>query len=523
MPKEEDEITEEGEQAIKSVAKGGGIVLFGLMFSKFMGYVYNIIVARVLGSPGYGVISLATSLVTFVSIFCFLGLKSGIRRYAAFYNGKGNKEKTKGTVFSGLKVIIFATALATVFLFLTSEFFAVNVFNDPSAITVFKIFALGLPFYALSAGLLSVTDAFQKMKYRMISRDVLRKGSRVLFVVIFIVLVSYGLLGVAYAYVLSYAISFFAALYFFSKKIYPKLREAVPEPNYRELLSYSWPLLFVSIMGTVLGKTDQLMLGYFLDSSTVGIYRSTILVAAILTVVLMALRKILLPVLSELLGKENKEEFKRTYKTATKWTFALTLPLFVVMVLFAPQVLDLIFGQEYVAGATALSILAVTYFIKVSLGLSSSLLRTMEKTKLLLVATVSSGSLNVILNALLIPVLGMEGAAIAFLASVLLLYSMYMYWSYNYLKTNPFKASLIKSVLATIFSAAPIYFVFHYLLSPVKTWMLPVAFFLFISLYGLLFLMLGGLDNEDILVLKAVENKTGIRIEWLRNLIKRFS
>ena len=523
MSEEEDnELTEEGEQALKSVAKGAGIAFIGLIFSKIFGYGYNIIAARFLGPDGYGIISLAGALVSFASVFCILGLNHGIRRYVPFYRGKNNREKVRGTVFSGLKITSVATILVTVLLFFSSDFLATSVFNEPHAALIFKIFSLGLPFYVFLRSLTSITDAFKKMKYRVISQDFIWKGLRVFFIAIFVVFMGYDVLGAAYAYILSYSAAFIVALYFFVKKIFPRVKDAVSQPNYKELLTYSWPLLFVSVMGIVLSKTDQIMLGYFLDSSQVGIYKSALLIAAVLAIVLTALRRILLPVLSDLLGKDKKQEFTKTFRTATKWSFTATLPLFTVMVLFAPRVLKLIFGEEYTAGAVALSILAVTYFTKACFGLSSSLLKSLEKTKLILVATVSSGLLNVILNYLLIPRFGMEGAATAYLLSIVLMYALYLFWSNRYLEANPIKPSLIKPILATAGSTTFTYLLFKQLISPVSLWMLPVAFIIFIGLYTFLFLILGGIEQEDLLILKSIERKSGMRIKWLRNLIKKF-
>ena len=522
MPEEEDELTETGERAIKSVAKGAGIVFVGLIFSKLMGYVYNIVAARYLGADGYGLISLATAVLSFVSVFCILGLNHGINRYASFYKGKENEERTKGSIFSGLTMVFSATLAVTIILFFISDFLATVIFNEPGATLIFQLFSLTLPFYVSLKVFTSVTDAYQKMKYRIISSNILMKGSKALLVILFVVFLGFDVLGVAYAYLFSYILGALVIVYFTTTKILPELKDVVPKPNYRELLTYSWPLLFVAVMGTVLSKTDQIMLGYFLDSGQVGIYRAALLTAAVLTVVLSALRKITLPVLSDLLGKDKKKEFTRTFKTSVKWAFVSTLPLFVVLVLFAPQVMDLIFGSEYVAGATALSVLAVTYFVKACFGLSTSLLKSLEKTKLILIATVSSGLLNVILNAFLIPRYEMVGAATAYFISIVLLYSLYLFFGHKHLKTNPFKLSLVKSLLAALFSAPPVYLVFRHLLAPVRTWMFPVAFILYLGLYILLFLVMKGLDNDDTLVLKAVEKKTGIKIEWLRNFIKRF-
>ena len=521
MPEEEDELTETGEKAIKSVAKGAGIVLVGLLFSKFGGYLYNVAVARYLDAAAYGTISLGIAILGLLAPFCVLGLRHGINRYAAYYKGKGNTNKTKGTIFTGLKVITVTTLAVSFLLFVFSEYLAINIFNEPNATIVFRIFAIALPFKIYTMTLVSISDAFQKMKYRVVPRYFFRKGSRVFLVLLFFVL-GYELLGAAYAYLFSHVLAFAAGFYLFWKKILPRLKDAVPETNYKELLTYSWPLLFVALMSTILGKIDKMMLGFFETSSSVGIYNTALLTAAFLGVVATSIKKITMPVFSDLLGKDKKEELRETFKTATKWTITASLPLFFVLLIFARQTLNLVFGSEYVAGSVALSILAVAYFFKVSLGLSSPLLKSIGKTRKILYATVISAVINIVLNLLLIPVYGMNGAAIAYLVSMFVLYSLYMYFCYKHLETNPFKHTVSRAIISAVLSVIPTYFVFRHLIDTVRTWMLPLGFLFYVTLYGFLFLILGGTDREDIKILKAIEKKSGIRIEWLREFVKKF-
>ena len=517
---DEEEITEEGERAIKSVAKGAGIVFIGVVFSRFAGYLYRVIVARHLGTEAYGIISLAMSLIGFALPICLLGLNHGIKRYASFYRGKDEYSKVKGTIFSSVKITTSASIIVSVSLFLLSDFFAFTVFKEPSASVIFKIFSLALFFRALASIFVSATDSFQEMKYRSLSHYIF-KGITKLTTVLLFFYIGYELVGAAYAYLLSYVVAFGASLYFLRSKILPKIRDSVPVDNYEELLSYSWPLLFVSLMGSVLASTDRIMLGYFSTASDVGIYNAALPTAMLLGTALYSMRIIILPVFSDLLGKDKKKEMKQAYRTTTKWLFTTTLPLFVVLVLFAPQVLRLLFGADYTAGATALSILSLAYFSKVCLGISSPALKTMEKTKLILYGTAFAAFVNIVLNYFLIQKHGINGAALAYLISISLMYLLYTIWSHRYLKTNPFKLSLYKPIVATVVSTLITYFIFRRNLS-ITTWMLPIAFLFFMGIYVLLFLVLGGIESEDLLILKAIEKKSGMRIKWLRNLIKKF-
>jgi len=520
MPEEEDELTETGEKAIKSVAKGAGIVSLGLIFSNFAGYLFNVVTARFLGSDGYGVISLAVAVVGFLAPLCVLGIDSGIKRYVAFYRGKGDESRTKGTITSGLKIVLLPTVFISILLFIFSEPIAIRVFNEPAASFVFRIFALALPFKILLKTLISITDAFQEMKYRVVSYYVMRKGTRILLVLGFFY-VGLEILGAAYAIMLSYVLGFSTALFFVARKIAPKLSQVKSNLNYKELIAYSWPLLFVSIMTKILGYTDKVMLGYFEASSQVGVYNAALITAAFITIGLSAVKKITMPVFSDLLGKEEGEELSRTFRTSNKWLIAITLPLFFVLLLFPNHVMNLIFGLEYVVASTALSILAVAYFLKACLGLGSSFLRSIERTKVILLATLAGGFLNIVMNLLLIPRLGIEGAGYAYLLSTVVVYGLYMLYTYRYLGESPYRQNIFKPLISAILAVIPVYLLFQHVLPPTNLLLIP-AFVLFLAIYTLLFLVFGGLEEDDIVVLKAVERKTGMKIKWLRNFVKRF-
>ena len=188
MPEDDNELTEEGEQAIKSVAKGGGIVFIGLLISRFLGYLYRMVVGRFLGPEQYGLISLGMAVVGFAVPVALLGLHQGVKRYASYYNGKGEKEKVKGTIISTFKIITPLSIAVAVLVFFLSDFLAIRIFDEPAASLVFKIFAVSIPFQVLLRGASQAIESFKEMKYSVIARYITRNTSKIILTVVLLFL-----------------------------------------------------------------------------------------------------------------------------------------------------------------------------------------------------------------------------------------------------------------------------------------------------------------------------------------------
>ena len=100
------------------------------------------------------------------------------------------------------------------------------------------------------------------------------------------------------------------------------------------------------------------------------------------------------------------------FKTSTRWMFTLGLPLSLVEILFAPEIMH-VFGEGFERGAPALAILAIGQLINVGTGITSNLQAMAGHTKITLFNSLLFLSLSIVLDLALIPSFGLVGAAIA--------------------------------------------------------------------------------------------------------------
>jgi O-antigen/teichoic acid export membrane protein len=130
-----------------------------------------------------------------------------------------------------------------------------------------------------------------------------------------------------------------------------------------------------------------------------------------------AIRIAIAPQISSLLAREEREEAKAIYRAGTWWLMALAWPFYITLAIFAPLLLRM-FGTEFVAGKTAVVILASAMLLGLATGNVTTVLLMGGKSSWNLINTVVSLTLNVGLNLVLIPRYGINGAAIAWAATI---------------------------------------------------------------------------------------------------------
>ncbi len=516
MPDDESYLNE----SLRKIAKGAGIVLIGTIIGRAFGYGSRLIIAR-LGASDYGLVALGFAVMSIVATLSMVGLQSGIVRYVSFYKGKEDKGRIKGTIISALKITMPLSLFFAIVLFWYADWISIHVFHDANLIPILRIFAIGVPFFVLAQNLLSATVGFQDMRYRVYTENIFQEPLKLAAIVV-LLLLGLGAAGAAWGWVLAIIVTTFIAFYFLEKRVFPVFKTRVKAVLMdKELFSFSFPLLFAGIAGIVMGWTDTLMLGYFASSTDVGIYNAALPTAQLIRAIPGAFATIFFPVISELYARAKIDDLRSAYSAVTKWMFALIFPVFLLVVLFPERVISILFGAEYIAGATALSILMCGFMVYAVMGPAGAILRSYGRTKTVMVTNYIGAISNFGLNFLLIPIYGINGAAIATGLSLALLYSLNFMFAYRVAKIQPFRLSYLKIILASLIAVFVVYLLTKYVVG-VSTLALIAMLFVFLILYSGLLLFMKSFEDEDLMVMRAIDQRLGTKSDWIRNVLKRF-
>jgi len=511
------------DDSLRKIARGTGIALVGVTSGLLFNLVTRIIVARYGLQANYGIFSLALAILTFATILTGLGLYQGTTRYIAYFRGKEDTAKIHSTISTSIKISSITSIIFAFAIFLTAETIASRVFHSAELALPLKLFAAGIPFLTLMQVLVAIFRGFDRIESQVIFQFFMLNA---LFLIILIAAIAIHLPFIAalYGYLATLVITFITLAIYTTRKL-PELTGSMgtknTEPITKKLLLFSLPLMGVTMLRMVITWTDTIMLGYFKTPEIVGLYNAAHPLARSISVPLTALVLIYTPITTGLYSRNLLPELKRNYKISTKWLMFIILPIFLVIFLFPEPVLNLLFGASYIPAANALRILSFGLIISNLLGPNAATLTATGHPRFLMWATLTAAILNIVLNILLIPPLGIVGAAIASAISLILANIIRTAKLYLLYRAQPLSKKLLKPIIICVPLAFLIQAIAQHFL-PISWWMLVILFTLYYGIYALATLFTKSFDQEDIAVLLAMEKRSGINMAPLRKTLRRF-
>jgi O-antigen/teichoic acid export membrane protein len=505
--------------SLQKIFRESGIIFIGMIIGMFLVFIGRILLIRVTSPSEYGIYSLALVLINVFSTISVLGLGDGTARCIAFFRGKDDLESARNVVRSSLQIVLISGVIFSIILFFSSEMISKNIFHDVNLILPLQILTLGIPLLVFINTFAAIFRGYGSGAPKVFFQDTLINILFLCFLIV-IVILNLSFISIFYAYIASITIVCVVFGLFTIRKMSSfggsKKLDKHSGNVTRYLLFFSMPLLIISILNNVLHWTDTLMLGYFKTSSVVGIYNGAISVVVLLPTIFTAAAFIFIPISTELYAKNMIGEMGKCYQILTKWVFLGTIPIFFMLVMFPEISLNFLFGPKYSDAALPLIILAFGSMFSIFLGFNGLSLIAMGRTKFIMVASLTSVLSNVIIDVLLIPSLGMIGAAIGSLLSVWIFNILKSIKLYQLSKVHPFSKNFNK-----LLGISLILFVVFYLVTifiKIEIWIVPILFILFVIIYIYLSFKVNIFDKDDSNLLIALEKNLGINFHILKKL-----
>lgn len=508
--------------SLKKIGRGTGIAMVGMLVVLVFGFIIRLIVARYGSEADYGIYSLVLVVFSFATIFAGLGLYQGATRCIAYFRGTGEVAKVSGTIAVSLQLATAAGIIIAVAIFFSAEAIAVNIFHAPDLALALRIFAIAIPFSTLINVIVAIFRGFDRMEPQACFQYILF-NVLFLFFVLAVALLALPFRAFFYAYLTAIVLTFIALAAYTTKKLRRPIISFDRRANIsvrKELLLFSLPLLGTAMLSMTILWGDTLMLGYFKVPEVVGLYNAASPLARFIYLPMAVMLLIYTPVSTGLYSQNLMAELRRNYTILTKWVVSLTLPIFLVLCLFPEAVLNLFFGSSYIAAAPALRILLLGFIINNFFGPREGILIALGQSKFLLWSNSAVVALNVVLNIVLIPPLGMVGAAIASAVAFILASIIHTTKVYLLCGAQPFSRNLLKPVVVSVV----LVFLFQLIVGglTVTWWMLPLLFILYYAIYGAAVVLTRSFDQEDIAVLLEMEKRSGINTAAIKRILSRF-
>lgn len=364
-----------------------------------LSFIISMMSARYLGPSNYGLINYATSVIAFIIPFATLGLTNILVQEII------SKPDEEGEIL-GTSLL---TCVLTSLLGMGSAVLFTLVANPGEKETTMVV--------ALYSTIL-VAQALEMIQY-WFQAKLLSKYTAIVSLSSYVVVSAYKIYLLAteknvYWFALSYAIdSLIIAvllLGFYKKLGGQKLTASFK--RIRAMFAKSRYYIISSLMVTLFTQMDKVMLKAMIDDAATGIYSAATVCAGLSSFVFAAIIDSFRPVIFEN-QKLSREAFERSVKKLYSIVIYLSLAQCVAIILLANIIIWVTYGNEYAEAATTLRI-ATWYTTFSYLGMVRNIWILAEnKQKYLWIINLSGALTNALLNSLLIPSMGSNGAAIA--------------------------------------------------------------------------------------------------------------
>lgn len=511
-------MTKDLDEAVRDLVKGAGLIYTGLLLEYLLAFVVQVLAARFLTTAEFGSVISGTAIVDIGAIVGTLGMGIGLTRNLPRRDSDAERLKLAHAGFMiGLPVSVFIGG-AIVF---NANFLAERVFNDPNVAVSLRIFGAVIPFATTLQLAVGGIRGQQYSRYQVYLKNILQPISRFALI---IGAVAYGLgeIGVLTAYSFPYVLAGLASLYL--------LRRALPGfsvvgrttfSTASDLLRFSLPLSITKASHFISRSVDIFLILYFLDSGAVGIYGVVYGLAKLINTFSTAFNYLGLPISSELdsFGKDN--EMLKINESILRWLVVVSVPVVFPMLVYPADLIRFIYRSAYTDGAVAFAILAAGFAIYNVLNANTNILTAIGATKTRMLNRVATAGINVGLNLVLIPKMGITGAAIATVVSYMVLGIVMVGEIYYYTDYFP----LSRRVVAPVVVAVPV-MVAGWTVAP----LFPTSIFtvaLLTTAVGLVYLasilLVLGLSDEEVMLIHSAEDKYGLELAPVDWIVRRFS
>ena len=506
-------------KSLKLLVKTSFIVLIGVIISKLLGYTYRIIIARYYGPEVYGLFVLALMVSGWFTAISALGLSDGLLRFVALYRGKNENEKVRYLLSLSINILLITSILSGFLLFALSDYISITFFHSLELIIYLRIFSIAVPITIMGSVFISVIKSHEEIAWVSFLYNVAQNIVKV-FTLWMLIVIGFNSGAVALSYVIGLG-SIFIGSYIVCRYKLPHVFGKTKLPHderillRREILNYSIPMLFFAIVSTMFYWIDSFSLGYYKGVIEVGLYNSAVPIAVILGIVPELFMQLFFPLITREYAKSKIGLIEQLSKQVAKWILLVNLPIFAIMIVFPGALIRIFFGTEYLLAENALRILSISALFSSIFIVSNQLISMIGKSKLILINITIASLINLLLNAILVPMEnigfidnanGLSGAAIATLISVLIFNMLFMIQSYKYLKIIPVRRKMINLfVIAALSTGMLAYLRTIWGSNDLMTLAILLATFLFV--YVALVLLTGALDENDRKIMQTIWDK----------------
>lgn len=383
-------------------------------------FINGILVARYFGPEGKGLLASYFFIPNAIILYSEFGISESIIQYIS-----SGYRISKSFLFKSFLII---TVLSLTILLIYSFYFNDDFWNLGflGPLTLILLFSNQL------------LDSFFKGRFEINLFNINNLLKAILFLIIVIIAIYYdfSVRHIFEGYIIVLIVSI---IHLLCRVNFFKFDKSIPIIQRKKLISFSLKSYIFKVLNSTESIFDKLIIVTILSNSAFGEYSVAVAISGLCYIILISpISKILLPIL-------NKFQLQKRVLmviTLSKISFFIILFLGILIITFSDFLVTFIYGNEFKNASIALAILMFGVILKTPMPFLTHFYKSINKPEVLVNISLISLPFNIIGSLVLIPLMGIKGAAIV--SSVT--YSIYSFLlAYKFMKyTNTSFSELLK-------------------------------------------------------------------------------
>lgn len=390
------------------------------LINNFKSLIIIPLLTKFLGAYNYGAWSQIKVTVALIVPLLVLGGGQAITKFLA---GIDDKNKVREDLFSCFFTTLIASFLMAIFCFTFSSSISVWIFGDGEYNILVQLLGVLLIFESGNLILLEYFKAFRYIKTYF--KTLLFETIIEFCLMAYAVLNGYGILGALASLLVTRCLFILVRMSCVSQRIGFSFPRFV---NTKKYIAFGIPLVFSFLFLFIQNWGNRYIINYFLGLKQVGIYSAAYLLAYTITFIGAPIGYILFPTLSGCINRAEIEEAGIYLKYSLKYFFIAGIPLIFIISFISKELLILIATPEFLAARPYLPLLLAGIFIAQIGAIGEYVNIVFGKNVLILQVCIITAIMNIVLNIILIPVIGLAGAALTMLLS----FAAYSFFNLKY-------------------------------------------------------------------------------------------
>ena len=415
--------------------------------------VTHILVARLFGTAMFGAYQASVAILDVLTRAGQAGSMGGMHRFIAAHRAAGEADLERSALGTGIRLTVGVSAVLAIGLALLAKPIA-RAWHEPSLATTLPILA---PAVLLAATTLVLINATLGAKVARMSLYVRGLAEPLLLLSAVAIASRLGAVAaqpvrrardVGLRWSRSLAVAAVARVFGASQ-----LRQALGAERHRGFVRFALPLGASDLMSAVMQRADTLLVASFAGLDALAVYTAAEFITRLIANPRYLFDYIIAPVLAEALQMKDRARVRYNLALVTRWVVTACVPVAVTIIALRAEILSL-YGATFVTGAGTLVILAFHNLVIGCLGLTPYVVAMGGRSRLVLINNICAAALNIALGWVLVPRMGISGAAIAVGISMLAFQVASMIEAWVLERVHPFTMSLLKPVGAALVAFA---------------------------------------------------------------------